>query len=93
VIAGHAKKIGDELVVDIDHYQKHPDRERLWCVVFDENHLLPNPGRVEERLGRSEDEKSWQRSHYLRRRRNAANTTVTQQKEPFFRTPNPLRLP
>jgi hypothetical protein len=38
----HAKKIGDELIVDIDHYQRHPDCERLWCVVSDQDHLLPN---------------------------------------------------
>jgi hypothetical protein len=39
----HAKKIGAELIVDVDHYQKHPDCEHLWCVVFDQDHLLPNP--------------------------------------------------
>src|ERR1022692_3679274 len=38
----HAKKIGDELIVDIDHYQRHPDCNHLWCVVFDQGHLLPN---------------------------------------------------
>jgi REase_DpnII-MboI len=38
----HAKKIGDELIVDINHYQLHPDCDHLWCVVFDQDHLLPN---------------------------------------------------
>jgi hypothetical protein len=38
----HAKNIGNELIVDINHYQKHPDCEHLWCVVFDQDHLLPN---------------------------------------------------
>jgi DpnII restriction endonuclease len=38
----HAKKIGDELIIDIDHYQCHPDCDYLWCVVFDPDHLLPN---------------------------------------------------
>jgi REase_DpnII-MboI len=38
----HAKKIGDELIVDINHYQQHPDCNRLWCVVFDQDHLLTN---------------------------------------------------
>lgn len=38
----HAKKIGDELIIDIDHYRRHPDCEHLWCVVFDPNHLLSN---------------------------------------------------
>lgn len=39
----HAKKIGNELIGDIDHYQRHPDCKDLWCVVFDPDHLLPNP--------------------------------------------------
>jgi hypothetical protein len=39
----HAKNIGNELIVDINHYQKHPDCEHLWCVVFDQDDLLPNP--------------------------------------------------
>jgi hypothetical protein len=38
----HAKKIGDELIVDIEDYQQHPDCKHLWCVVFDPNHLLRN---------------------------------------------------
>lgn len=38
----HAGKIGDELIVDIDHYRRHPDCDELWCVVFDQDHLLPN---------------------------------------------------
>lgn len=39
---GHAKKIGDELIVDIDHYQRHPDCSYLWCIVFDQEHYLTN---------------------------------------------------
>jgi hypothetical protein len=38
----HAKKIGDELIIDIDHYRRHPDCENLWCAIFDPGHLLPN---------------------------------------------------
>jgi hypothetical protein len=38
----HAKKVGDELIVDIDHYRRHPDCNELWCAVFDQDHLLPN---------------------------------------------------
>jgi hypothetical protein len=37
-----AKRIGDELIIDIDHYQRHPDCGYLWCVIFDPDHLLPN---------------------------------------------------
>jgi len=39
----HAKKIGEELIVDIEHYRKHPDCDMLWCVVYDPDHLIRNP--------------------------------------------------
>ena len=39
----HATKIGDELIVDIEHYRRHQKCDRLWCVVYDPLHLLPNP--------------------------------------------------
>jgi hypothetical protein len=39
----HAKKIGDELIIDIEHYRRHPKCDRLWCVVYDPLHLIPNP--------------------------------------------------
>jgi hypothetical protein len=48
----HAKKIGDELIVDIDHYQRHPDCQHLWCVVFNQDHLLPNPEALKDLDGR-----------------------------------------
>jgi hypothetical protein len=38
----HAKKIGDELIIDIEHYRAHPNCDELWCVVFDQKHLLSN---------------------------------------------------
>lgn len=41
--SSHAKRIGDELIVDIDHYRKHPDCGILWCVVYDPEHLVRNP--------------------------------------------------
>ena len=41
----HAKKIGDELIIDIEHYRKHPNCKTLWCVVYDPDHLITNaPG-------------------------------------------------
>lgn len=39
----HAGKVGDELIVDIEHYRRHPKCDRLWCVVYDRLHLIPNP--------------------------------------------------
>jgi hypothetical protein len=38
----HAKRIGDELIIDIEHYRRHPTCKRLWCVVFDPDHLITN---------------------------------------------------
>lgn len=38
----HAKRIGDELIVDIEHYRKHPACSGLWCVVYDPDHFIAN---------------------------------------------------
>lgn len=38
----HAKHVGDELIIDIDHYRRHPDCKRLWCVVYDPDQLVTN---------------------------------------------------
>ena len=40
----HAHKIGDELIIDIEHYRRHPDCEQLWCVIYDHDHLIANAG-------------------------------------------------
>ena len=39
----HGKKLGNELIVDIEHYRKHPDCRILWCVVYDPYKHLENP--------------------------------------------------
>lgn len=39
----HSARIGDELIIDIEHYRRHPQCQRLWCVVYDPLQLLPNP--------------------------------------------------
>lgn len=38
----HAKRIGDELIIDIEHYRRHPDCKRLWCVIYDPDRLITN---------------------------------------------------
>ena len=38
----HGKRIGDELIVDIEHYRRHPACNSLWCVVYDPKYLLTN---------------------------------------------------
>jgi hypothetical protein len=39
----HAKNVGDELMLDIGHYAAHPTCKKLWCVIYDPEHLLTNP--------------------------------------------------
>ena len=39
----HAASVGNELIVDIEHYRRHPDCARLWCAVYDPHMLLRNP--------------------------------------------------
>jgi hypothetical protein len=38
----HAKRLGDELVIDIEHYRRHPQCKLLWCVVYDPDHVITN---------------------------------------------------
>jgi hypothetical protein len=38
----HGKRVGDELIVDIEHYRRHPQCSSLWCVVYDPHHLITN---------------------------------------------------
>ncbi|QUY41224.1 hypothetical protein [Acaryochloris marina] len=39
----HAGRVGDELIIDIEHYRRHSDCERLWCVIYDPSQLIQNP--------------------------------------------------
>ena len=39
----HASKLGDELIIDIEHYRRHTQCDMLWCVIYDPLHLLSNP--------------------------------------------------
>lgn len=38
----HAKEIGNELIIDIEHYRRHPNCRTLWCVIYDPDHLVTN---------------------------------------------------
>ncbi len=40
--ANHATKVGNELIIDIEHYRRHPECDALWCVVYDPHHLITN---------------------------------------------------
>jgi hypothetical protein len=51
----HAKTIGNELIIDIEHYKNPPDCDRLWCVVYDADRLITNPaGLIDDLEGRRE---------------------------------------
>jgi len=39
----HASKVGDELIIDIEHYRRHPGSDHLWCVIYDPNLYISNP--------------------------------------------------
>jgi len=39
----HGRKLGDELIIDIEHYRRHPECDILWCVVYDPGNFIPNP--------------------------------------------------
>lgn len=39
----HAKKIGDELIIDVAHYSEHPRAKQLWIAVYDPGRLITNP--------------------------------------------------
>jgi REase_DpnII-MboI len=47
----HAKKIGDELIIDIEHYRRHPSCKTLWCVIYDPDHLITNSQGLKDDLG------------------------------------------
>lgn len=40
----HARRVGDELIVDIEHYRRHPLCSSLWCIVYDPDQLITNAG-------------------------------------------------
>ena len=57
----HAARVGDELIVDIEHYHRHPDCARLWCAVYDPRMLVRNPAGMVSDL---EDNRSTPDGHF-----------------------------
>ena len=39
----HGRKLGDELIIDIEHYRRHPACDSLWCVIYDPDKYMENP--------------------------------------------------
>ncbi len=44
------KEIGNQLIIDINKYQTHPDCEQLYCFVYDPNREIRNPVGIENDL-------------------------------------------
>jgi hypothetical protein len=49
----HGRRVGDELIVDIQHYKNHPDCKILLCLVYDPNHYVVNPTALSSDLSKA----------------------------------------
>ena len=49
------KKIGEQLIIDIERYRAHPDCARLVCLVYDPGYHIRNPAGLERDLSRNEE--------------------------------------
>lgn len=50
------KKIGEQLIIDIQKYQAHPDCKALYCIVYDPDGNIRNPAGLENDLSKKHDE-------------------------------------
>jgi hypothetical protein len=48
-------KLGDELILDIERYRKHPHCKALFCFVYDPDYRLENPAGLEKDMSKSHD--------------------------------------
>jgi len=49
------KKVGDQLIIDIERYRSHPDCQTIICFVYDPEHFVKNPVGLENDLSRRQD--------------------------------------
>ena len=47
------KEVGDQLLVDIEKYQAHPNCKRLYCFVYDPDWHIRNPRGLEKDLSKA----------------------------------------
>lgn len=52
----NAKKLGEELLIDIARYQNHPQCDSLFCIVYDPDKRIANPRGVEADIERHSEE-------------------------------------
>lgn len=50
--ATHAGQISEELIIDFDHYQGHPDVDALFCLVYDPGLLIKQPAALIQDLSK-----------------------------------------
>lgn len=48
----NAKALGEQLIIDIEKYQAHPDCQRLFCFVYDPEGWISNPKGIENDLSK-----------------------------------------
>ena len=48
-----AKELGDQLIIDIQRYQSHPDCKTLFCFVYDPEARIANPVGIENDLSKT----------------------------------------
>lgn len=44
------KTVGEELIIDIEKYQSHPDCDKIYCFVYDPDRKLKNPAGIKKDL-------------------------------------------
>ena len=44
------KTVGEELIIDIEKYQSHPDCDKIYCFVYDPDTILRNPAAIKKDL-------------------------------------------
>jgi hypothetical protein len=49
------KKVGEQLIIDIDNYKKHPNCKQLFCFVYDPEGKIRNPRGLEADLTKETD--------------------------------------
>lgn len=49
------KEVGDQLLIDIQRYQQHPNCKYLVCFVYDPEGRIPNPKGIEDDLTKTEN--------------------------------------
>lgn len=51
-----AKQLGEQLIIDIAHYKKHPDCKFLYCFVYDPDEYISNPKGIQNDLSKKEND-------------------------------------